>query len=400
MTYLSLLEKINIFFNMIFDFKIVFVLVLLLLIINLLFFIKKISYKKYILSMILSMIIVFSISIILNFKVLSNTFDNFMNLFFSNIYFPSIYVYIGILIIVFIAFIVSVSSTKINNIYKIVNSIMFSLNNVLLIIILNIIAKNKIDVFSIQSLYTNINLVGILELCTILFLVWIAALIVVFTTNNISERLELRKKSIITDDLDIGTSKLEDKDLVFEKKDINDSISLGDNVIENVVNGDIVTFDDIINEKIPVTHYDDNIKVDNNNNIIESQELYVNKYNDIVLNNKEETFQDIANNIREENVIIEKFDRQKKASENLLINTISLEEISNEEIKKPILDKDNNNNYKLEDYKKIINILNNFKNVTKNNNVTIDDMVTFSLINNYSIDDCIKLKEILESNLN
>ena len=404
MTYLSLLEKINIFFNMIFDFKIVFVLVLLLLIINLLFFIKKISYKKYILSMILSMIIVFSISIILNFKVLSNTFDNFMNLFFSNIYFPSIYVYIGILIIVFIAFIVSVSSTKINNTYKIVNSIMFSLNNVLLIIILNIIAKNKIDVFSIQSLYTNINLVGILELCTILFLVWIAALVVVFTTNNISERLELRKKSIITYDLDIGTSKLEDKDLVFEKKDINDSISLGDNVIENVVNDDMVTFDDILNEKIPVTHYDDNIKVDNNN-IIESQELYVNKYNDIVLNNKEETFQDIANNIREENVIIEKSDRQKKASENLLINTISLEEISNEEIKKPILDKDNNNNYnnnnyKLEDYKKIINILNNFKNVTKNNTVTIDDMVTFSLINNYSIDDCIKLKEILESNLN
>lgn len=398
MTYLSLLEKINIFFNMIFDFKIVFVLVLLLLIINLLFFIKKISYKKYILSMILSMIIVLSISIMLNFKVLSNTFDNFMNIFFSNIYFPSIYVYIGILIIVFIAFIVSVSSTKINNAYKIVNSIMFSLNNVLLIIILNIIAKNKIDVFSIQSLYTNINLVGILELCTILFLVWIAALVVVFTTNNISERLELRKKSIITDDLDICTSKLEDKDLVFEKKGINDSISLSDNVIESDVNDDMVTFDDILNEKIPVTHYDDNIKVDNYN-IIEPQELYVNKYNDVVLNNKEETFQDIVNNVKEENVIIEKSDRQKKASENLLINTISLEEISNEEIKKPVLDKENNN-YKLEDYKKIINILNNFKNVTKNNNVTINDMVTFSLINNYSIDDCIKLKEILESNLN
>lgn len=398
MTYLSLLEKINIFFNMIFDFKIVFVLVLLLLIINLLFFIKKISYKKYIVSMILSMIIVLSISIMLNFKVLSNTFDNFMNIFFSNIYFPSIYVYIGILIIVFIAFIVSVSSTKINNAYKIVNSIIFSLNNVLLIIILNIIAKNKIDVFSIQSLYTNINLVGILELCTILFLLWIATLIVIFTTNNISERLELRKKSIITDDLDICTSKLEDKDLVFEKKSINDSISLSDNVIENDVNDDMVTFDDILNEKIPVTHYDDNIKVDNYN-IIEPQELYVNKYNDIVLNNKEETFQDIANNVREENVIIEKSDRQKKASENLLINTISLEEISNEEIKKPVLDKENNN-YKLEDYKKIINILNNFKNVTKNNNVTINDMVTFSLINNYSIDDCIKLKEILESNLN
>ena len=404
MSYLSIVEKFKILFDMILDFKFIFIFLGVLVVATFLYLIKKINNRKYIMIITLSLLLILGIDIVINYKELAEVFDNFMTIFFSNIYFPSIYVYIGILIIVFIAFIVSISSTKINNTYKIVNSIMFSLNNVLLIIILNIIAKNKIDVFSIQSLYTNINLVGILELCTMLFLVWIAALIVVFTTNNISERLELRKKSIITYDLDIGTSKLEDKDLVFEKKDINDSISLGDNVIENVVNYDMLTFDDILNEKIPVTHYDDNIKVDNNN-IIESQELYVNKYNDIVLNNKEETFQDIANNIREENVIIEKSDRQKKASENLLINTISLEEISNEEIKKPILDKDNNNNYnnnnyKLEDYKKIINILNNFKNVTKNNTVTIDDMVTFSLINNYSIDDCIKLKEILESNLN
>ena len=33
-------------------------------------------------------------------------------------------------------------------------------------------------------------------------------------------------------------------------------------------------------------------------------------------------------------------------------------------------------------------------------NVTIDDAVAISLISNYSLDDCLKFKDILESTLN
>ena len=65
---------------------------------------------------------------------------------------------------------------------------------------------------------------------------------------------------------------------------------------------------------------------------------------------------------------------------------------SNEEIKK--------DSYSLEDYKKFISMLSELKDFTNSNNVSIDDAVTISLINNYSIDDCLKFKEILESNLN
>ena len=32
--------------------------------------------------------------------------------------------------------------------------------------------------------------------------------------------------------------------------------------------------------------------------------------------------------------------------------------------------------------------------------ITVDDAVAISLISNYSIDDCLKFKDILESNLN
>ena len=156
MTYLSIVEKFKILFSLLLDYEYLFVFIGLLLVMTLFYSIKKISGKKYLLFMFLLLGIIFGISIINNYNVLSITFDNFANIFFGNIYFPSIYVYIGTLVIGFISFIVSMFSTMCKKIYKVMNGIMFIINNVLFVIILNIIAKNKIDIFSINSLYTNI----------------------------------------------------------------------------------------------------------------------------------------------------------------------------------------------------------------------------------------------------
>ena len=64
------------------------------------------------------------------------------------------------------------------------------------------------------------------------------------------------------------------------------------------------------------------------------------------------------------------------------------------------IDTINDESYSLNDYKKIVEMLKEIKNNSNKNNISIDDAVTMSLINNYSIDDCVKFKEILESNLN
>ena len=58
------------------------------------------------------------------------------------------------------------------------------------------------------------------------------------------------------------------------------------------------------------------------------------------------------------------------------------------------------NDYNIDDYKKMINMLKNIKNITKSTNITIEEAISISLINNYSLDDCIKFKQLLESNLN
>ena len=48
----------------------------------------------------------------------------------------------------------------------------------------------------------------------------------------------------------------------------------------------------------------------------------------------------------------------------------------------------------------MIKMLNCIKNHSNNSIISVDDAINISLISNYSIDDCLKFKDILESNLN
>ena len=164
MRYLTLLEKLKILIDVLMTYKFVLVLIAIMLILTILFIFKKLSNKKYAILMSLSILLTLIISIIGNYKTLFKTFDNFTTIFFSGIYFPSIYIYLSILLVVAVAFITSILSTKKKKVYKIINSIAFILNNIFFIIVLNIIAKNSINVFEISSLYTNSSLVAILEL--------------------------------------------------------------------------------------------------------------------------------------------------------------------------------------------------------------------------------------------
>ncbi|MBQ8193587.1 MAG: hypothetical protein IJZ46_05915, partial [Bacilli bacterium] len=214
MTYLSILEKLKILLNMLWDTKILLIFIGILLILTFIYCIKKITSKKYIILVLISLAVTFVISIITNYKILSNTFDNFTTMFFSNIYFPSIYAYIGILAITLFTFIRSILSRRQKRIYKIINSIVFILNSILLIIILNIIAKNKIDIFSIASLYTNKSLVAILEISTGLFIVWIITHLVIHTTNYICEN---RKKQTININSNLN---LENNNVLVEENKI------------------------------------------------------------------------------------------------------------------------------------------------------------------------------------
>lgn len=407
----------------------------------------------------LSLLLILGIDIVINYKELAEVFDNFMTIFFSNIYFPSVYVYVGTLLIVTIAFITSMFNKMLNKIYKIINGITFVMNNILLTIILNIIAKNKIDVFTPNELYTNINLVAVLEISIGLFGLWVLSLIVVYTTSVICDRIGNKRREVVTCDtnsdvegIDItkDTSSynnvLTPVDAVSEVKEPSivtyeiESNNVEPEVIEEVSNVDtnvgtddvkennsnVVTFDDILNGRIPVNYYENVLSVDEHD-IVNPQEVFENKYKEYKEKSNIESFQDIVNDANEDKVVIIK---NNKAKDNLRINTVTLDSLEdkndivdtmvtsessgNENISEVTNELDNTDkidvvtsneeirkdSYSLDDYKKFIAMLGELKDFTNSNNVSIDDAVTISLINNYSIDDCLKFKEILESNLN
>lgn len=459
MSYLSIAEKFKILFDMILDVKFIFIFLGVLVIATFLYLIKKIDNRKYIMIITLSLLLILGIDIVINYKELSEVFDNFMTIFFSNIYFPSVYVYVGTLLIVAIAFITSMFNKMLNKIYKIINGITFVMNNILLVIILNIIAKNKIDVFTPNELYTNINLVAVLEISIGLFVLWVLSLIVVYTTSVICDRIGNKRREVVTCDTNsdvegiditkdvpsynnvltpvdavsevkepsIVTYEIESNNVepeVIEEVSNVDTNVVSDDVKEN--NSNVVTFDDILNGRIPVNYYENVLSVDAHD-IVNPQEVFENKYKEYKEKSNIESFQDIVNDANEDKVVIIKNNRAK---DNLKINTVTLDSLEdkndtvdtmvtsessgNENISEVTNELDNTgkvdvvtyneeikkDSYSLDDYKKFIAMLGELKDFTNSNNVSIDDAVTISLINNYSIDDCLKFKEILESNLN
>ena len=459
MSYLSIVEKFKILFDMILDVKFIFIFLGVLVIATFLYLIKKINNRKYIMIITLSLLLILGIDIVINYKELAEVFDNFMTIFFSNIYFPSVYVYVGTLLIVAIAFITSMFNKMLNKIYKIINGITFVMNNILLVIILNIIAKNKIDVFTPNELYTNINLVAVLEISIGLFVLWVLSLIVVYTTSVICDRIGNKRREFVTCDINSDVAGIDitkdtssynnvltpveavsevkepsivtyeiksnnvEPEVIEEVSNVDTNVGT-DDVKEN--NSNVVTFDDILNGRIPVNYYENVLSVDEHD-IVNPQEVFENKYKEYKEKSNIESFQDIVNDANEDKVVIIK---NNKAKDNLRINTVTLDSLedknnivdtmvtsessgnenisdvtneldntgkidvvtSNEEIRK--------DSYSLDDYKKFIAMLGELKDFTNSNNVSIDDAVTISLINNYSIDDCLKFKEILESNLN
>ena len=195
--------------------------------------------------------------------------------------------------------------------------------------------------------------------------------------------------------------------------------------IENTI------FDDILNGRIPVNFYQ-NDKEEPVYNISNPQEVYESHYNEVKLQDLVETSskEEVVNNIsiEDKNIdIIEDGDiksntsaienklsieeiteeiKNKKAVENLIVNTVSLNELVDDEALEDVkvIDKveesSNGEVYTVEDYRKILGMLNSLKKHSIDHNVTIDDAVALSLISNYSLDDCLKFKDILESSLN
>ena len=206
MTYLSILDKLKIFISLLISSSYLLVFIGVLILIAILRLTKKINGKKASLMICLSLVLTFLGVILTNYDILSKTFDNFIDIIFTNIYFPSIYVYLFMIISTYVISIVSAFSRRMPKVYKNINYFMAFILNFFLVINLNVIANDKIDIFSDSSMYTNINLVSMLELSMNIYIVWLIAIVGVYAVNHITEFIVIHK----------GNKTLEEKPVSLE----------------------------------------------------------------------------------------------------------------------------------------------------------------------------------------
>ena len=106
-------------------------------------------------------------------SVFLNLLDNLFNNLFMALYFPNLTVYVILLLVSNFFFIYSMISKKIIKPHKILNIVNALIINILLIFIIDIVNKNNINVYDTLTIYSNSNLLVLLELSTAIFTSWI-----------------------------------------------------------------------------------------------------------------------------------------------------------------------------------------------------------------------------------
>lgn len=109
---------------------------------------------------------------------LSNLFDYMMNNFFIAVYFPNLAIYAFALLISNIILLISIFNYKISKVIKCINVVVYLLMNYLLSLILNVINTNQLDIFTQKSVYGNTKATALIELSSLLFIIWVIFLIV------------------------------------------------------------------------------------------------------------------------------------------------------------------------------------------------------------------------------
>jgi len=109
------------------------------------------------------------------FKIIDVIIDSI----FMALYFPSLPIYVSVLIVSNICFIISMFNKKHSKVQKIINSSNSIILDFFLILIIDVVSKNNIDIYEEINLFTNSTLLILLELSMGIFISWILINLVV-----------------------------------------------------------------------------------------------------------------------------------------------------------------------------------------------------------------------------
>ena len=179
MAQLSLLDKIKILLQTTKSSKLFIVLIIFLLFFAYILLTtnkKNKKTSKSVFALVYTFVILFTI--VAYHSSLGKMFDYLMNNVFTLIYFPNLAVYLAAIIITNIIVLISVFNFKTTKFIKNLNIGVFIILNYILALILSIIITEKLDVFTVSSVYSNRNALGLIELSSSIFIIWIIFLII------------------------------------------------------------------------------------------------------------------------------------------------------------------------------------------------------------------------------
>ena len=108
---------------------------------------------------------------------LGNMFSYMMNNFFIAVYFPTIAIYLAAIIAMNIIVWVSIFSFKSSKQIRTLNISIYIIMNYLMALLLKVVNTNKLDIFDQASLYGNKEATSLIELSSLVFVVWIVFLV-------------------------------------------------------------------------------------------------------------------------------------------------------------------------------------------------------------------------------
>ena len=386
MKYTNILEKLNCLFNIIKDNWIYLVFLGFVVIILLLVNFKKISRKTGFLVSLTSYITLLGYMIIIYNKQLGTIGNSIMDNLFMSIYFPSAYVYLFILIVIDIVTFVSLMNNRRSKVYHWIHSIFFFTIQFIFILILELLSKNKIDIFTKTSLFSNKDLIMLLELSINVFILWIITLTFVYFTNMITEKVtlsEMKKKNIpntnvadmttLVADINLNTNTVKE-----EEKPLPVVASITQPEITTPVNVLPIT-------NVPVVETT-NIAVPTVENSVINTTVQTPEVTPVIMEEKEQPF-----------TLNEFIPTQ---TEVIIPEPVLVEETNNNtsvEIAKEIKeDNPETRNYTLNDYRLFNKMLMDIKEHNQNNTVTIDKDLEYRLITKYSTENYNMFKKMLQ----
>ncbi|MBR3162036.1 MAG: hypothetical protein IKF19_04830 [Bacilli bacterium] len=396
MKYTNFLEKMSYLFKMICSSSIYPIFLMVMTLLTIILISKKIKNNKVIVMMIISYLVMYVITIYNHPRTLGRVFDSIATNLFSNIYFPSTQVYLFTLLVIDIITITSMLNKNKDKNYKIANGICFFVTKFLLILILDVVGKKKIDVFSKKSLFSNTNLIVLLELSIGVFVIWLLSLVVIYITNVVVGRIaDKAEDSNRLENEYLSSVNLEDNYVYETNHELEPEVQ--ENPVEEAIYA--VENNNVIDEK-PLSTVTEAMSIQDNldveSSIYDTTEKDVKDEAVYTVDDDNFSLEDLVISITEDDL-----DKENNIIEPQVDSNILFDRLINNGI--PLIKEEKNdvidekNTYTLNDYKTFNKMLKEIREMSNTNIINIDSRLDLRLKLRYSEDEYNLFKSMIKS---